>query len=69
MALWGTADSIYSPGTVTVNYSTKTITGTGTSFTAARIGSVISIGTGKTFGEATVGIRSQTPIEDEVKLE
>jgi len=63
MALWGTADSIYSPGTVAVNYTTKTITGTGTSFTAARVGSVISIGVGKTFGEAVIsGITSDRVI-------
>jgi hypothetical protein len=63
MALWGTADSIHSPGTVTVNYTNKTITGSGTSFTAATAGSVISIGVGKTFGEAVIsGITSDTLI-------
>lgn len=63
MALWGTADSIYSPGTVTVNYTNKTITGSGTSFTAATVGSVISIGAGTTFGEAVIsGITSDTLI-------
>jgi hypothetical protein len=56
MALWGTADSLYSTGTVSVNYATKTITGTGTSFTAAGIsvGDVISIGAGGTFGSAVI---------------
>ncbi len=61
MALWGTADSLYSVGTVTVNYAAKTITGTGTSFTAAGIsaGDVIAIGAGGTFGSAVVsGITS-----------
>lgn len=59
MALWGSADDIFSPGTVTVNYSLKTVTGTGTSFTAANVGAVISIGTGNTFGEAVIsGITS-----------
>jgi hypothetical protein len=63
MALWGTADSIFSPGTVTVNYTNKTIVGSGTSFTAASVGSVISIGAGKTFGEAVItGITSDTLI-------
>jgi hypothetical protein len=56
MALWGKADGIYSPGTVTVNYANKTITGSGTSFTAAGIstGTVITIGVGGTFGQAVV---------------
>jgi len=61
MALWGKADSIYSPGTVTVDYANKTITGSGTSFTNATVGSVISIGVGITFGEAVIsGITSAT---------
>lgn len=54
MALWGSADDIFSPGTVTVNYAQKTVTGSGTSFTAAKIGSVISIGVGNTCGEAVI---------------
>ena len=63
MALWGTADSIFSPGTVTVDYANKTITGSGTSFTAATVGSVISIGVGVTYGEAVItGITSDTLI-------
>jgi hypothetical protein len=63
MALWGKADSIYSTGTVTVNYSNKTITGSGTSFLAATVGSVITIGAGGTFGQAVIsGISSQTQI-------
>lgn len=61
MALWGTADSIISTGTVTVDYANKTITGSGTSFTAATVGSVITVGTGGTFGEAVIsGITSDT---------
>jgi hypothetical protein len=63
MALWGKADSIYSTGTVTVNYSNKTITGSGTSFLAATVGSVITIGAGGTFGQAVIsGITSQTQV-------
>lgn len=63
MALWGKADSLYSGGTVTVNYATKTITGSGTSFTAAGIstGTVITIGVGGTYGQAVIsGITSAT---------
>jgi hypothetical protein len=65
MALWGTADSLYSVGTVTVDYTTKTITGSGTSFTAAGIsaGDVITIGAGGTFGSAVISaITSNTVI-------
>jgi hypothetical protein len=64
MALWGTADSIFSPGTIaSVDYAAKTITGSGTSFTAAAVGSVISIGIGNTYGEAVIsGITSDTLI-------
>jgi len=56
MALWGTADDLFSSGTVSVDYNAKTITGSGTSFTAAGIdeGTVISIGTGSTFGSAVI---------------
>ena len=63
MALWGTADSLYSVGTITVDYAAKTITGTATSFTAFGIsaGDVITIGAGGTFGSAVIsGITSDT---------
>jgi len=63
MALWGKADSLYSAGTVAVNYAAKTITGSGTSFTAVGIstGTVISIGVGGTYGQAVIsGITSAT---------
>lgn len=63
MALWGKADSIYSTGTVSVDYSTKIITGSGTSFLAATVGSVITIGAGGTFGQAVISaITSNTQI-------
>lgn len=65
MALWGKADGINSPGTVTVDFANKTITGTGTSFRSSGIttGTVISLGVGITFGEAVVsGITSETVI-------
>jgi hypothetical protein len=54
MALWGKIDKIFSPGTITVDYDTLVVTGSGTSFTAASEGDVISIGVGKTFGEAVI---------------
>lgn len=65
MALWGTADGIFSPGTVAVDYTTKIITGTGTSFGSAGIGTgtVIVIGIGGTFGQAVIsGITSERVI-------
>jgi hypothetical protein len=59
MALWGKADSVFSTGTITVDYSTKTVTGSGTTFTNASAGDVLSIGVGNTFGEAVIsGITS-----------
>jgi hypothetical protein len=63
MALWGIKDDIYSPGTVYVNYTTGIATGAGTSFTAASVGDVISIGTGNTFGQAVISeVTSDTQI-------
>ena len=60
MALWGKADSVYSIGTVTVDYANKVITGSGTSFMAASVGDVITIGAGATIGEAVIsGITSK----------
>jgi hypothetical protein len=61
MALWGTADAVYATGTITVDYANKTVTGSGTTFTNAAVGDVISIGVGNTFGEAVIsGITSNT---------
>lgn len=63
MALWGKADGINSPGTVTVDLANKTITGTGTSFRSSGIstGTVITIGVGATFGQAVIsGVTSET---------
>ena len=67
MALWGNSDNVsylYNGavgGTVSVNYSTKTVTGTGTTFGSdgyAKVGDVIRIGfrgTGGTyFADATI---------------
>lgn len=63
MALWGKKDDIYSAGTITVNYNNRTVTGSGTTFTALSVGDVISIGAGNTFGQAVVsGITSDTII-------
>jgi len=61
MALWGKADAVYATGTIVVNLSDKTITGSGTTFTNAAVGDVISIGVGNTFGQAIIsGITSNT---------
>lgn len=63
MALWGTADGIYSPGTVTVDLAGKTVTGTGTSFRSAGVstGTVITLGAGGIYGEAVIsGVTSET---------
>jgi len=54
MALWGTADAVFATGTITVDLANKTITGSGTTFTNAAVGDVISIGVGNTFGEAVI---------------
>lgn len=65
MALWGKADGVFSPGTVTVDYANKIITGAGTSFRAVGVttGAVITIGAGGTFGNAVIsGITSETQI-------
>ena len=66
MALWGKADKVYSPGTVTItstNYQNETIAGSGTSFTSASVGDVISVGAGGTLGEAVISaITSNTLI-------
>jgi len=56
MALWGNKDLVYGDGTVAVNFGTKKVTGSGTTFTTAGIttGNVITVGTGATFGYAVV---------------
>jgi len=64
MALWGNKDDVFSPGTLTVDYENLTITGSGTSFLAASVGDVISVGAGKTFGEVVIdGIDSNTALK------
>ncbi|MFZ9354075.1 MAG: hypothetical protein ACO25L_04580 [Candidatus Nanopelagicales bacterium] len=56
MALWGNKDSVYSDGTVTVDYSALTVTGAGATFDTGGVaaGDVIQIGAGSTFGEAVI---------------
>ena len=56
MALWGNSDSVYSDGTVAVDYAALTVTGTGATFTTAGIstGDVIQVGAGSTYGEAVI---------------
>ena len=63
MALWGVKDDVYSGGTITLDYSTKEVTGTGTTFTALTVGDVIIVGAAGALGEAVVsGITSDTVI-------
>ena len=58
MALWGNKDLVGNDGTISINLSTKVVTGSGTTFAtvgyAVSEGSVITIGAGATYGEATV---------------
>lgn len=59
MALWGNNDAVGTGGTVALNYSTRVVTGTGTTFGqtgAAQVGDVIRIGDvgGTYFGDATI---------------
>jgi len=73
MALWGNNDNLNNAGTVSLNYATKVVTGTGTTFgaagaghTEARVGDIIrfghreaSSGVSTYFGDAViVGITS-----------
>lgn len=59
MALWGNNDAVGSAGTVSLDYSTLTVTGSGTSFGqagSAQVGDVIRFGdrAGTYFGDAVV---------------
>ena len=59
MALWGNDDNLVSSGTVSLNYSNKTVTGAGTTFGTTGfggIGDVIRFGSrpGTFFGEAVI---------------
>jgi hypothetical protein len=66
MALWGNNDNKGSGGTVTLNYSTLTVTGSGTTFGqvgAAATGDVIRFGPNGEIGNAViVGIASTTQL-------
>lgn len=61
MALWGKNDSVGSSGTVSLNYASRVLTGTGTSFGIAggcEVGQVIRIGVrdgiGTYYGDAVI---------------
>lgn len=68
MALWGKNDNVGSGGLVSLNYSTRVVTGSGTTFGqvgAAKTGDVIRFGVrgGTYFGDAViVGIASTTQL-------
>jgi len=68
MALWGNNDAVGAGGTVSLNYSTGVVTGSGTTFGqvgAAATGDVIRFGnrSGTYFGDAViVGIASTTQL-------
>ena len=61
MALWGNNDNLVSSGTVALNYDTKVVTGSGTTFGTTgfgEVGDVIRFGTrgggGTYYGEAII---------------
>ena len=58
MSLWGNKDLVGNAGTIEIDLATKVVTGTATTFAtvgyAVSEGSVITIGAGATYGEATV---------------
>ena len=77
MALWGNNDNLNSSGTVSLNYATRVVTGTGTTFgasgaghTEAQVGDVIRFGfrnatngSATYFGDAVItGITSATQL-------
>jgi hypothetical protein len=55
MSLWGKKDDVFSAGTISINYGTKVVTGSGTTFaTSLSVGDVIEVGAAGTFGRAVV---------------
>ena len=67
MSLWGNKDSFSSglTGTITINLSTKVVTGSGTTFVTAGIstGDILVVGAGATYGQAVIsGVTSATQI-------
>ena len=69
MALWGNSDNIASAGTVSLNYATKKVTGSGTDFggtAKAKVGDIIRFGfrgdTGTFFGDAVISTIDSTTV-------
>jgi hypothetical protein len=62
MALWGNTDLVYDAGTIEVDFATKTVVGSGTTFNGpVGEGDVITVGAGATYGYATIiGVTSTT---------
>jgi hypothetical protein len=58
MSLWGNKDLVGNAGTIEIDLATKVVTGTATTFAtvgyAVSEGTVLTIGAGATYGEATV---------------
>ena len=58
MSLWGNKDLVGNSGTVEINLSTETITGTGTTFNTTGYvvseGDIIVVGAGATYGHAVI---------------
>ena len=55
MSLWGKSESqLAGSGTVAINLGTGVVTGTNSTFSAAMVGSVITVGTAGTCGEAVI---------------
>ena len=61
MALWGDKDLVTSTGSISIDFASKTVIGTGTSFTTHGVtqGDVIKIGAGATYGYAVVDFVSK----------
>jgi hypothetical protein len=67
MSLWGNRDSFNTglTGNITINLSTKVVTGSGTTFVTAGIstGDILVVGVGATYGQAVIsGVTSATQI-------
>ena len=56
MSLWGDKDLVTSTGTISIDFASKTVTGSGTTFTDHGVtqGDVINVGAGATYGFAVV---------------
>ena len=66
MSLWGNKDLVGQAGTVTINLSTKVITGTGTTFNTSGFvvseGDIIVVGAGATYGHAVIASVSSNTV-------